>query len=336
MIQTIGTSLKNRRCFKRYHSWYLYCWFTNVLNVIMTQYTLNIYKLPITKIMIMIYTVNLPSDELGNCFSIYHIHIALWLVNNISLLYYKAPEFWLGNRFQNRKDLEDDMDNLVYSPVFAAQEQTLLQCCCSSSTGSWQWVRAASTSAETANTKFTGEPLRNFDTVSALNSFPISLGSWLGLISMKKRWSFYSWSILTYIKDENHMKKCAPRVKYNTGQRTSNESSPWLLYKSFPKQTQVWPLWWKGCLLPQKAAFIEIILYWGFKEKNINKDYPLKFPWWWDFKSPGLHRQLSNHTSPDSQKRPRALSRCQHGVSGAGPQPAQPSAEPLLWVEKRK
>lgn len=146
------------------------------------------------------------------------------------------------------------MDNLVYSPVFAAQEQMLFQCCCSNSTDSWQWVRAASTSAETANTKFTGGPLQNFDTVYALNRFPISLRSWFGLISMKKRRSFYRWPILTYIKDENHMKKCAQRVKYNTGQRTSKESSPRLLYGSFPKQTQPWPQWWKGRLLPQKAV----------------------------------------------------------------------------------
>lgn len=68
------------------------------------------------------------------------------------------------------------MDNLVYSPVFAIQEQMLLQWYNSNGMDAWQWAKAFNTSTETTNTNFTAEPLQNFSTAPVLRQLPHQCG----------------------------------------------------------------------------------------------------------------------------------------------------------------
>lgn len=150
----------------------------------------------------------------------------------------------------------------------------LLHCCYNNGMNAWQWARAVSTNSETANTKFTDEPLQIVGTACALDSIPINLEFWFGLLSMKRRWRVYSWPILTCITDENPMKKCAQGVKFNPGQKASVARSPLLLHGCFPMLPQTWPPWWKAvcCLeevrIPSLNIHIKQCYIWDLKKRN--------------------------------------------------------------------
>lgn len=171
------------------------------------------------------------------------------------------------------------MDNLVYNPVFAIQEQMLLHCCYTNGTNAWQRARAVSTSSETANTKFVDEPLQIVGTACALDSIPINLESWFGLLSMKRRWRVYSWPILRCIADENPMKKCAQGVKFNPGQKASVARSPLLLDGCFPMLPQTWPPWWKAVRCLEEVCIASLNIHikqhyiWDLKKKKKKKKW---------------------------------------------------------------
>lgn len=140
----------------------------------------------------------------------------------------------------------------MYSPVFAIQEQVLLQCCYSNGMDGWQWARALSTGAETANAKFRADPLQNFGTACAQDSFPISLGSWFGLISLKGKERLQLPNTFLHYGWKTHEKVC-PESEVQPWPERQQRELTMAVVRMLPSSAS--SLEWKSCVLPWKGVY---------------------------------------------------------------------------------